>query len=124
MIEPEGTGMRVLVVVGEVEPPERLLVRADRVLHTAGPELEPQLLADVRAHIPEDVAVVGAAGRNEAATAATELRAHGFPVTLYTDTPPAETDGLRIRPLTDTGPAMEVADSLLDLVGNTPLVRL
>ena len=56
--------MRVLVVVGEIEPPERLVVRADRVLHTAGPELEPQLLADVRAHIPEDVAVVGAAGRS------------------------------------------------------------
>jgi cystathionine beta-synthase len=128
----EGSGMRVLVVVGETEPPERLVVRADRVLHTAGPDLEPQLLADVRAHIPEDVAVVGATGRTEAAAAAAELRAHGFPVTLYTDTPPAEPDslgspgpsGLRVRPLTDTGPAMEVADSLLDLVGNTPLVRL
>src|SRR5687768_14294909 len=114
----EGSGMRVLVVVGETEPPERLVVRADRVLHCAGPELEPQLLADVRAHIPEDVAVVGAPGRNEAATAATELRAHGFPVTLYTDTPPAlpaspgpsGTQGLRVRPLTDRGPAMEVAD--------------
>jgi cystathionine beta-synthase len=120
----EGSGMRVLVVVGETEPPERLVVRADRVLHTAGPELEPQLLADVRAHIPEDVAVVGAAGRSEAAAAAAELRAHGFPVTLYTDSPPVEPDGLRVRPLTDTGPAMEVADSLLDLVGNTPMVRL
>ena len=120
----EGTGMRVLVVVGEVEPPERLVVRADRVLRTPGPDLEPQLLADVRAHIPEDVAVVGAAGRAEATAAAAELRAHGFPVTLYTDTPPADPDGLRVRPLTDTGPAMEVADSLLDLVGNTPLVRL
>ena len=116
--------MRVLVVVGDTEPPERLVVRADRVLHTPGPELEPQLLADVRAHIPEDVAVVGAAGRAEAAAAAAELRAHGFPVTLYTDTPPADPDGLRVRPLTDAGPAMEVADSLLDLVGNTPLVRL
>src|SRR5688500_6111090 len=124
MIGEEGSGMRVLVVVGETEPPERLVVRAVRVLRCAGPELEPQLLADVRAHIPEDVAVVGAAGRNEAATAAAELRAHGFPVTLYTDTPPADPDGLRVRPLTDTGPAMEVADSLLDLVGDTPLVRL
>src|SRR5438270_174652 len=124
MTDPEGAGMRVLVVVGETEPPERLVVRADRVLHTPGPELEPQLLADVRAHIPEDVAVVGAAGRAEAAAAAAELRAHGFPVTLYTDTPPADPDGLRVRPLTDAGPAMEVADSLLDLVGNTPLVRL
>src|SRR5437588_1359585 len=135
MTDPEGAGMRVLVVVGETEPPERLVVRADRVLHTPGPELEPQLLADVRAHIPEDVAVVGAAGRTEAAAAAAELRAHGFPVTLHTDTPPADPDspaspgssrahGFRVRRLTDTGPAMEVADSLLDLVGNTPLVRL
>jgi cystathionine beta-synthase len=124
MIEPEGSGMRVLVVVGDSEPPERLVVRADRVLHCPGPELEPQLLADVRAHIPEDVAVVGAPGRNEAVAAAAELRAHGFPVTLYTDTPPADPDGLRIRSVTDTGPGMEVADSLLDLVGNTPLVRL
>src|SRR5687768_9299069 len=121
----EGSGMRVLVVVGEGEPPERLAVRADRVLHTAGSQLEPQLLADVRAHIPEDVAVVGApAGRGEATAAAIELRAHGFPVTLYTDNPPAGSDRLRVRPLTDSGPAMEVADSLLDLVGNTPLVRL
>src|SRR3954452_12379197 len=93
---PEGAGMRLLVVVGETEPPERLVVRADRVLRTAGPELEPQLLADVRAHIPEDVAVVGASGRPEMQAAATEaaveLRAHGFPVTLYTDSPPAEAD--------------------------------
>jgi len=123
--------MRVLVVVGDAEPPERLVVRSDRVLRTPGPELEPQLLADVRAHIPEDVAVVGAPGRPEsdaaAAAAAAELRAHGFPVTLYTDAPPgagAGPDGLRIRSLSDRGPAMEVADSLLDLVGNTPLVRL
>ena len=124
MSDPEGTGMRVLVVVGDTEPPERLVVRADRVLHSPGPELEPQLLADVRAHIPEDVSVVGAVGRTEAVAAAAELRAHGFPVTLYTDAPPAEPDAFRVRPLTDTGPAMEVADSLLDLVGNTPLVRL
>src|SRR5437899_405816 len=128
-VEAEGSGMRVLVVVGEAEPPERLVVRADRVLHSAGPELEPQLLADVRAHIPEDVAVVGAPGRPDveaaAAAAATELRAHGFPVTLYTDHPPAEGDspaspgqsmahGLRVRALTDPDPAMEMAGSLLD----------
>jgi cystathionine beta-synthase len=131
-VHEEGTGMRVLVVVGDAEPPERLVVRSDRVLRTPGAELEPQLLADVRAHIPEDVAVVGAVGQPEsdsaAAAAAAELRAHGFPVTLYTDSPPVAAggggDGLRIRSLTDRGPAMEVADSLLDLVGNTPLVRL
>jgi cystathionine beta-synthase len=34
------------------------------------------------------------------------------------------TAGIDVRPLNDQGPAMEVAGSLLDLIGNTPLVRL
>src|SRR2546423_15619507 len=121
--------MRIRVVVGVPAPPERLGVRPARCFPPAGPELEPQLLADVRAHIPEDVAVVGAPGRAEAATAAAELRAHGFPVTLYTDTLPAagasaastgpsQDHGLRVRSLTDTGPALEFAGSLLDLARN------
>src|SRR2546423_13867549 len=116
--------MRIRVVVGVPAPPERLGVRPARCFPPAGPELEPQLLADVRAHIPEDGAVGGAAGRSEAAAAAAELRAHGFPGTVYTDSPPAEPDGLRVRPVTDTGPAMAVPDPLLHLSGHTPLCRL
>jgi cystathionine beta-synthase len=113
--------MRVLVVIGEAEAPERLLVRADRVFRSPGADLSPGVLAEVRAHIPEEVAVVGPSG--QAATAAAELRRHGFPVTLYADeaSTPA---GVRALPLTDPGPPMEVAGSLLDLVGDTPLVRL
>ena len=44
-------------------------------------------------------------------------------MTLYTDAP-RSIDGVRVLPKTDTGAPMEVANSLLDLVGNTPLVRL
>ena len=128
MIDPgtEGAGMRVLVVVGEVEPSARLVARADRVLRSPDADLGPGILAEVRAHIPEDVAVVGPdgpEGGKAGARAAAELRRHGFPVTLYSDGGTAPT-GVRVLPLTDPGAPMEVAGSLLDLVGNTPLVRL
>jgi cystathionine beta-synthase len=122
----EGAGMRVLVVVGQVEPPERLLARADRVLHSPDAELAPGVLAEVRAHIPEDVAVIGPDGPNgdgAGARAAAELRRHGFPVTLYSDGGQAPA-GVRVLPLTDPGAPMEAAGSLLELVGDTPLVRL
>ena len=116
--------MRVLLVVGSGEPPGRLAVRADRVLYAPDGDLAPQVLADVRAHIPEDVAVTGA-DPAAAAAAAAELRRHGFPVALYTDEPPpASVAGVRVLPLSDRGAPMEVAGSLLELVGNTPLVRL
>jgi cystathionine beta-synthase len=113
--------MRLLVVVGQDEAPSRLEVRADRVLHFSGDQVGPELVAEVRARIPEDVAVVGPPG--PAAAAAGELRRHGFPVTLYSDDA-VPVAGIRILPLTDPGPPMEVAGSLLDLVGDTPLVRL
>ena len=32
--------------------------------------------------------------------------------------------GVEVLPLTDRGPAMQVVDSLMDLVGRTPMVRL
>src|SRR5207237_4888438 len=65
--------------------------------------------------------VVGAAG--EAAQAASALHQAGLPVTLFADGALART-GIDVEPLTVPGPPMEVADSLLDLVGDTPLVRL
>ncbi|HEY3240352.1 MAG TPA: pyridoxal-phosphate dependent enzyme, partial [Acidimicrobiia bacterium] len=115
--------MRILLMVGDDPPPGRLAVRSDRVLRAGDGGLDAGLLADVRAHIPEDVAVTGPA--EAAATVARELREHGFPVTLHTDGPATgDLAGIRIVPLTDTGPPMEVAPSLLELVGNTPLVRL
>src|SRR5207302_7229086 len=77
----------------------------------------PDVVADLRVHIPREVGVVG--------SAATALALHraGLPVTLYTDDT-APVPGIRRLPLSDPGPTMQAADSLLDLVGNTPLVRL
>jgi cystathionine beta-synthase len=120
--------MQVLLVVGtnpDDAVPERFLVRADRVLHAPGGDLGPSVLADVRGHIPEDVAVIGPPAA--AVNAAVQLREHGFPVTLYLEdgvTPPGLPAGVRVAPVQDPGRPMDVADSLLDLIGETPIVRL
>src|SRR5205807_1065283 len=74
-------------------------------------------VADLRVHIPREVGVVGSAA------SALALHRAGLLVTLYTDDT-APVPGIRRLPLSDPGPTMQAADSLLDLVGNTPLVRL
>jgi cystathionine beta-synthase len=112
----------VLVVVGDGQPPERLSARAIHVVRTPTAELAPDLVADLRTRIPRHVGVVGPpALANEAATA---LHHAGLPVTLYADGAVIAHDGVDVEPLTDQGAAMEVAGSLLDLVGGTPIVRL
>ncbi|HUS61640.1 MAG TPA: cystathionine beta-synthase [Acidimicrobiales bacterium] len=115
--------MDILVVVGDSPPPEWLAVRANHVSRVQGPSPDAALVADVRSHIPRDVGVWG----TDAATLAGHLHAAGLPVTLYADDPAAvaaSLEGVRVLPASDSGPPMEVAGSLLDLVGNTPLVRL
>src|SRR5207253_9071170 len=42
----------------------------------------------------------------------------------YGDGPIAGRAGVRVLPVSDRGPVMEVAESLLELIGDTPLVRL
>lgn len=59
-----------------------------------------------------------------AAAVAAGLHEAGLPVTLYADGEIAVPRGVRLLPTSDDGPPMEVAHSLLDLIGNTPLVRL
>src|SRR5439155_6126299 len=56
--------------------------------------------------------------------AATNLHHAGLPVTTYADGHADAHDGADVEPPTDPGPAMDAAGSLLDLVGNTPMVRL
>jgi cystathionine beta-synthase len=112
----------VLVIVGDDEPSERLRLQARHLVHSPSGDLSAELLADVRSRIPRHVSVAGAAA--EAGHAAEQLHRAGFPVTLHTDERIDVPDGVRVLPGTDTGPAMEVAESLLDLIGHTPLVRL
>ncbi|HEV7886307.1 MAG TPA: cystathionine beta-synthase [Acidimicrobiales bacterium] len=95
--------MDVLVVVGEADPPGWLATRAGHVLKAGPGDLDPELVAHIRTHIPRMVGVYGDPAVAE------RLRQHGFPVSVVED---------------DAGPPMDTADSLLDLVGNTPMVRL
>jgi cystathionine beta-synthase len=119
-------GMDVLVVVGAESPPERLALRAHHVVTVPGGEgtgVPANVVADLRGRFPRQVGVVGEGAFEVAVT----LRKAGFPVELHTDeAPPADLhiEGVEIVPITDPGAPMEVSDSLLDLVGNTPLVRL
>src|SRR5256714_3437277 len=112
----------VLVVVGDGQPPERLSARATHVVRTPTADLAPDVVADLRPRTPRHVGVVGPVDlANETAT---NLHHAGLPVTIYADVHVDAHDGVDVEPLTDPGPKMEVAGSLLDLVGNTPLVRL
>src|SRR5947209_14544755 len=92
------------------------------VVRTPTAEIAPDVVADLRTRIPRHVGVVGPV--DMANEAATNLHPAGLPVTIYADGPVEAHDGVDVEPLTDPGPSMDVADSLLDLVGNTPMVRL
>jgi len=113
------------VVIGDDPPPERLLARATHVMHVPAGDLTPDVVAQLRTRIPRQVAVVGP--DEPAANAAALLHRAGLPVALYVHddhAPRAGLDGVEVLPLADARPPMQVADSLLDLVGDTPLVRL
>lgn len=113
--------MDVLVVVGESPPPTRLASRARHVVTLSPGPIGADAVAALRAHIPRTVGVL------EDVEVANQLHEAGLPVALYTDHPPAGgslDDGIGLEPITDPGPAMDVADSLLDLIGATPIVRL
>jgi cystathionine beta-synthase len=117
--------MDVLVVVGTQAVPDQLVERARHIVRIPEDALAPTTVAEVRARIPRDVGVVGVDRSSAALAAAVGLHSAGLPVTFYSDHVGGEVPtGVRLLPLTDSGPLMEVAHSLLDLVGDTPLVRL
>jgi cystathionine beta-synthase len=112
----------VLVIVGPEPAPPRLLARANHHLVIDGDGVAPETIADLRAHIPHAVGVVGAAPLG--LQVARALHRAGLPVTYYTDEVVTADAGVEVDPISDRGPAMEVADSLVDLFGHTPMVRL
>ena len=114
--------MDVLVSVGDVSVPEALLARARRVVNVAAGELSAAEVADLRAHIPRTLSVVGEP--EEVVVVADQLHRAGLPVLVHTDQPLPLDEGIATAPLHDRGPTMQVAASLLELVGHTPLVRL
>jgi cystathionine beta-synthase len=114
----------VLVIVGPGEVPQRVLARARHLVNAVDSRLAPELVSRVLERLPRQVTVVGPADPAGAAAAAVQLQRAGLSVILLSDDPTAPPSGIQLRPLTDTGAAMEVVDSLVDLVGETPLVRL
>jgi cystathionine beta-synthase len=112
----------VLVIVGAASPPPRLLARANHHLVVAEGHVSPGTIATLRARIPQAIGVVGPS--EAAVRIATELHHAGLPVTLYSDDPVTPEAGIDVSRIADRGAPMEAADSLVDLFGNTPLVRL
>jgi cystathionine beta-synthase len=115
--------MDVLVIAGQATPPDYLLARNDRVVDIQDGDVSPTVLTDLRARLPKRVTVCGP----YSAEVAAHLHRAGLPVRLHTDEDVARRKnlaGVEILPLTDKGAPMEVVGSLLELVGNTPLVRL
>jgi cystathionine beta-synthase len=108
----------VLVVVGEVDVPERLVSRARRTVFIVPGAVSSETVSELRAHIPRSIGVLGDAD------VARQLHQAGLPVTLFSDDSTEVDPGVDVEPVHDPGPTMAVADSLLDLIGGTPLVRL
>jgi cystathionine beta-synthase len=119
--------MDVLVVVDDTAVPERLVARARRRVDVGAGPLTSSTIADLRAHIPRSVGVIGApteAGTAVVADIARQLHRAGLPVTLFSDLPVAVEPGVAVDRVSDPGPPIEAAGSLIDLIGNTPLVRM
>jgi len=90
-------------------------------------EVSAAVIGDLRAHIPRTVGVIGAdsdPGAIEVARVANQLHRAGLPVVAFSDRPLSSDAGIEVVPVSDVGPAIDAADTLLDLVGNTPLLRL
>lgn len=117
--------MDVLLVVEPSAAPPVLAARARRVVHVPAVQTSASLVGELRGIIPGLVGVVGdVTGSALAVRIAEEVHRAGFPTVLFTDDPVVAPEGVTVHPIADPGPPMEVADNVLDLVGNTPLVRL
>jgi cystathionine beta-synthase len=117
-----GPSVDILVVIGGVTPPFALEARAGEVMRLIDPLDTTSLIAELRVHIPRLVGVIG--DGHTTGSVARRIHDAGLPVVLFADEPVVVAPGVETWPATDPGPQMEVSESLIDLVGNTPLVRL
>ncbi len=119
--------MDVLVVVDGASVPDRIALRARRRIDVVSGPLPSATIAELRAHIPRSVGVVGVATEEAAAGVADiarQLHGAGLPVTVYSDHLGDVQSGIAVVRTRDEGPPVRAADSLLELVGDTPLVRM
>jgi cystathionine beta-synthase len=112
----------VLLVVGPGPVPHILTARATRVVHVPAGVTSPSLIGELRVSIPR---LVGVTGEGEAARAmAQQVHQAGLPTVLFTDSAVAPIEGVGVCPIADPGPPMDVVDSVIELIGHTPMVRL
>ena len=97
------------------------MARARHTTHVTPGEPLLTLIADLRGHIPRRVDVLGTGA--EAVPVARELHDRGLPVVLHTDDD-VSLPNVPTQRVTDDGEPMDVADDLLALIGDTPMVRL
>ena len=114
--------MDVLLVVEPSTVPHILVTRARRVVHVPPRSTSVALIGELRSIIPGLVGVVG--DTLLATEIARQVHQAGFPTILFTDEPVLPPEGVEVHPVADPGPPMDVAESALGLIGNTPLVRL
>jgi len=117
-----GPTVDILVVVGPDPPPRQLEARAGWVFSLPDPAETTPLIAELRGHIPRLVGIVGDDG--SVGDVVRHIHDAGLPAVLFSDRSVPVPPGVEVWPVTDTGPAMEVSDTLIDLIGETPLVRL
>ena len=114
--------MDVLLVVEPSTAPHILEARARRVVHVPPRPTSVALIGELRSIIP---GLVGVIGDTQLTTEiARQVHQAGFPTILFTDQPVSPPEGVDVHPIADPGPPMEVVESALDLIGDTPLVRL
>jgi cystathionine beta-synthase len=112
----------VLLVVGPEPAPHILTARATRVVHIPIGETSPSLIGELRVSIPR---LVGVTGDVEATRPiARTVHEAGLPTVLFTDSVVAPIEGVEVCPIADPGAPMDVVDSVIDLIGHTPMVRL
>jgi cystathionine beta-synthase len=119
--------MDVLVVIDSAPVPDGVADRARRRVDVPHGELPSGTVSDLRAHIPRSVGVIGPPGPEGAdwvAETARQLHHAGLPVIAYSDEALLLEVGIDIHRITDEGPAIDAHGSLIDLIGNTPMVRL
>ena len=112
----------MLLVVGGGPAPHILSARATRVLRIPTGTASPSLIAELRVSIPRLVGVTGEPAASRAM--AQQIHQAGLPTVLFTDSVVAPIDGVEVCPIADSGPPMDVVDSLIELIGRTPMVRL
>jgi cystathionine beta-synthase len=112
----------VLLVVGLEPAPHILSARASRVVRIPAGEMPPALIGELRVSIPRLVGVTG--NTSWTRQVAQQVHQAGLPTVLFTDRPVEPLAGVEVCPIADEGPPMDVVDSVLELVGHTPMVRL